>query len=65
MHPVEYYSWLTCAFSAYTVGRMEEQLNIRLSTKDRELLQHAADVRRLPLSAYIRMVAIEAAEGGA
>ena len=37
------------------------QMLIRISDKDRATLQAAADARGLTLSAYVRMVALEAA----
>lgn len=40
------------------------RLFIRCSDKERATLQSAADARGLSLSAYVRMVALEAAKKG-
>ncbi len=40
----------------------ETRLFIRISDKDRATLQAAADARGLSLSAYVRMIALEAAK---
>ena len=62
MHPGGIY-FLDGALSVRLLwGAWKNSSTFGLTTKDRAILQAAADSHRLPLGTYIRMVAIKAAE---